>query len=224
MPGRQHAVPDRRLLMVPALMVLCWVLLASCTAYAELVDRVAAAVNNDVITLSDLRQAVVFNTAAGGRGTGRILAVETLEGLINRKLLLQEAYRLRFVEVSEGEVAAEMERFQGGFGSDEEYRQFLSRAGMTERQLRRMLGERLVVERFVEQKIGLYARVNRDDVQSYYREHQEAFAGRRFSEVQQEIEALLSSQMAMQQLDSYLAELRTRATIRVNPLEERDGF
>lgn len=202
----------------------CIALLCVSGARAAFVDRVIAVVNNDVITLSDLRLAVAFNTAVGTKQNGRLLAVETLEGLVNRKLLLQEAYRLQFAEVTDAEVTTERERFRQRFGSDQAYQGFLARAGMTEEHLDRMLGERLVVERFVQRKIELYARVSREDVRSYYDEHRDAYADRQLSEVQAEIEALLSAQMAAQQLDAYVAELRTRADIRVNSLEERDGF
>ena len=69
-------------------------------ARAELVDRIVASVNNEVITLSELERAVGFNVAFGGKSEEKLRA-ETLEGLINRHLLLQEAYRLKVVEVSD---------------------------------------------------------------------------------------------------------------------------
>jgi len=201
-----------------------WVLCFAGHVHAVLVDRVIAAVNNDVITLSELRQTLAFNVAVGGTGAGRQVAAETLDGLMSRKLLLQEAYRLQFVEVTEADIAAEVERFRARLGGAEAVERFLSRAGMSPANLSRMLGERLIVERFVERKIELYARVSRDEVRAYYDEHREEFSGRRFSEVRREIEALLSHQMASQQLDTYIAELRERAVIRLNPLEEGDGF
>lgn len=191
---------------------------------AELMDRVVASVNNDVIALSDLRRAVAFNQALGARGSGRKLAVEVLEGLINRSLLRQEAARLRFVEVTDEEASAETARLRARLGSEEAYRDLLDRTGVTEEQLRRMLGERLLVERFVERKIGLYARVSRDEAEAYFRDHPEEFKNKRFSEVQKEITSLLSGQMVGQQVDLYLADLRGRADIRINPLQDRDGF
>lgn len=187
---------------------------------AELIDRIEAAVNNDVITLSELRQAVSFNTALGGKGNGRRLQAETLEGLINRRLLLQEAYRLKFVEVSDQEAAGEVSRLKQRLGADAAFRDFLARTGLTEKQLARMLKERLLVERFVERKIGLFARVSRDEAESYFREHSEEFKGRRFAEVQKAVSALLSAQKVSQQLDQYVAELRSRADIRINPAGE----
>ena len=184
------------------------------------VDRVVAVVNNDVITQSELRQAVAFNTALGGKGSGRQLEQETREGLINGRLLLQEAYRLRFAEASEQEIAAEVDRLRQRLGSEDAYREFLARTGLTEERLARMLGDRLLIERFVEKKIGLFARVSRDEAQSYFQDHPNEFKDKRFAQVQKSITALLSEQKVSQQLDQYIADLRERAVLRLNPLGE----
>ena len=203
-------------------MVLCAFFSLAATASAELVDRVVAAVNNDVITLSELQQAVAFNTELGGKGSGRRLEQETREGLINGRLLLQEAYRLKFAEASEEEIAAEVGRLRQRLGSEDAYRAFLARTGLTEERLSRMLGDRLLVERFVEKKIGLFARVSRDEAQSYFEDHPEEFKDQRFAQVQKSITALLSEQKVSQQLDQYIAELRDRAVLRLNPLREKE--
>lgn len=191
------------------------------SAGAELIDRILASVNNDVITLSDLRQAMAFNsTFSPARENTRKLEAETLEGLINRKLLLQEAYRLRYAEVSDLEATAEAAKLKARLGSDQAFREFLSATALTEAKLERMLGERLLVERFVEKKIGLYARVSRDEAEQYYNEHAAEFPGKRFPEVQKQITAFLVAQKTGQQVDQYLSELRNRADIRMNPLGE----
>jgi peptidyl-prolyl cis-trans isomerase SurA len=192
------------------------------TVRAELIDRVAAAVNNEVITLSELRQAVAFNAALGGKGNGKQLEQETLEGLINGKLLLQEAYRLKVAEISEQDIAAEVGRLRQRLGSDDAYRSFLARTGLTEERLSRMLGDRLLIERFVEKKIGLFARVSREETQSYFQDHPKEFQDKRFAQVQKPITALLSAQKVSQQLDLYVGELRDRAVLRLNPLQEED--
>jgi hypothetical protein len=201
-------------------MVLCALFALAAVSHAELVDRVAAAVNNDVITLSELRQAVAFNAAVGGKGNGRQIETETLQGIINRRLLLQEAYRLKVAEVSEQEIAAEVGRLRQRLGTEAAFREFLARADMTEEQLAKLLGERLLVERFVEKKIGLFARVSRDDVQTYYQEHSGEFKDKRFAEVQKQLTARLSEQKVSQQVDQYVEDLRSRAFIRINPIRE----
>jgi peptidyl-prolyl cis-trans isomerase SurA len=188
----------------------------SSPARAELVDRVVASVNSEVITLSELERAVGFNVAFGGKD-GDKLRIETLEGLINRHLLIQEAYRLKFVEVSDQDVNAEIEKLKMRLGSDDAFAGFLARLEMTREQVGRMLGERLLVEKFVEKKIGLYIRVSRDEAQGYFSNHAAEFKGKRFQEVQKTITAELTDQKLEQQVAQYLAELRSKADIRLNP-------
>ena len=188
------------------------------TAPAELIDRIVATVNNQVITLSDLRQAVRFNEEMGGGSRDRKdLEAETLEGLINKLLLLREARRLSLTEMTEQDVVDEIGKVRTRLGSDKAFRDFLQRTEMTPEQLGRMLGERLLVERFVEKKIGLFVRVGRDEARKYFDGHPEEFKGKRFPEVSKTIIALLSEKKTGRQITNYLAELRNKADVRINP-------
>jgi len=207
---------SQRQWLVSFIVIVPFLLCTSAPVHAELIDRVVASINNDVITLSGLNQAVAFNVALGGRN-GEQLRNETLEGLINRRLLLQEAYRLKFVEVSEQEVSAEIEKLKKRLGSEQAFSNFLAKLDTTPEELSRMLGERLLVERFVEKKIGLFVRVSRDEAQEYFTSHAAAFKGRQFPDVQKAITAGLYGQKLEQQTAQYLAELRGRADIRMNP-------
>ena len=173
-----------------------------CAVRAELIDRIVAAVNYEVITWSDLEQAVRFNTAlTGGSHDGERLRTETLEGLINRQLLIQDAVRLRFVEVSAQDISAEEEKLRQRFGSDKEFSDFLAGLDITRKQLDRMLGERLLAERFVEKKIGIFVRVSREEAQSYYDAHSSEFKGKQFPDVQRQITALLYEDKFNQQVN-----------------------
>ncbi len=189
-------------------------------ARAELVDHIVAAVNNEVITSSELAQTIALNRQLGsaGKDDQPALVTETLNGLITRQLLVQEARRLRFVEISDQEISAEVDKVKARFPSEAAFMDFLKAQDMTEQELARMLGERLLVARFVEKKVGLFVRVSRDDAQSYFDAHPAQFRGKRFQEVQKEITAVLTDEKIGQQLDQYVAELRSKADIRINPL------
>ncbi len=184
-------------------------------AQGDPIDRIVASVNNEVITLSELNQAVGFNKALGGRNSDRIRE-ETLEGLINRRFLIQEAHRLKFVEVSEQDINAEIEELKKRIGSDKAFAEFLGELDMTVDQLSRLLGERLLVERFVKKKIGLFIRVSRDEAQDYFNRNAARFKGKRFPDVQREITAGLQEQKLGRQISQYLAELKNKADVRVN--------
>jgi hypothetical protein len=189
----------------------------ACTAHAVPVDRIIATVNEEVVTASDLAHAVALNMRFGAKHDDQLaLAAQTLDGLITRRLLVQEARRLRFVEVSDHEAGAELERTRRMFGSDAAYAGFLSEQDMSEQELGRMLAERLIVERFVEKKVRLFVRVGREEAQAYFDGHAADFKGRRFPDVQKSILALLTDRKVGQQLGQYITELRDKADIRMN--------
>ncbi len=193
------------------------VLMLSSAVRAELADRMVAAVNYEVITASDLNHAVALNMRLGGAYEDRkTLESDTLEGLITRRLLVQEARRLRFVEVSNEEITAETDKLRKRFGSDKAFADFLAEQDMTGQELGRMLGERLLVERFAEKKVGLFVRVSRDEAQRYFEEHAAEYKDKRFQDFQKTIEALLTDRKSETQLNQYVAELRGKANIRIN--------
>jgi hypothetical protein len=193
------------------------VLLFPFALQAELVDRIVATINTEVITASELSCAVALNQRLGNADKDRIaLEATTLEGLVNRRLLVQEAHRLKFVEVSEQELSAEVENVAKHFASDREFSDFLAGLDMTRQDLARMLGEQLLVERFVEKKVGLFVRVSREEAESYFNEHASEFKDKRFPDVQKMILALLTEKKMGLQLAQYLAELRGRADIRIS--------
>lgn len=201
------------------LAVLACLLFPALPAPAEVLDHVAASVNREVITLSELRQAADFNAAMQGGGANRNhLEAETLGGLINRRLLLQEARRLAFADVSPRDIRTEMEALKKRFPSESDFIRFLLTLGMTEDQLGVMLGERLIVERFLEKKVGLFVRVGRDEVRAYYDANIGKFAGRTFQEASRSIADLLSLRKTDQQIAQYLLNLRSRADVRINTL------
>jgi len=201
--------------ILTALLVIA--LLFPFTLQAELVDRIVATVNTDVITASELSAAVALNQRLGNADKDRTaLEATTLEGLINRRLLAQEAHRLKFVEVSEQDIGAEVENVVKRFASEKEFSDFLAGLDMTRQELARMLGEQLLAERFVEKKVGLFVRVSREEEESYFNGHAAEFKDKRFPDVQKMILALLTEQKMGLQLAQYLAELRGRADIRIS--------
>lgn len=185
---------------------------------AELVDHIVAAVNNEVITATELAQAVAWNERLGKPGRDRkTLESETLEGLITRRLLVQEARRLNFVDVSDQEVSAEVETLMKRVDSEAAFTDFLNSLDMTQQELARMLGEQLLVKKFVEKKVGLFVRVTRDEAERYYTAHAAQFQGKSFQEAQKGIVDILMDEKVGQQLDRYVAELHSKADIRINP-------
>jgi hypothetical protein len=204
--------------MLAALLSISIVLAMPGSAKAEPVDHIAAAVNYDIITASELAVTVALNERLGTPAKDRkTLESETLDGIITRKLLVQEAHRLRFVEVSDQEINTEAENIRKRFGSDAAFQDFLKTQDMTQEELSRMFGEQLLVAKFIEKKIGLFVRVTREEAENYYYAHADQYRDKSFQDVQQDITSFLMDRKVDQKLDEYVAELRSRADIRINP-------
>jgi peptidyl-prolyl cis-trans isomerase SurA len=193
----------------------------STAAQAAFVDEILAVVNNEVITVSELNQTVALNERLGSQVRDeKTLRAETLNGLITRRLLVQEARRLKFVEITEQEIDAETGRMQKRLGSAEALAGLLNAVGLTRKELDRMLGEQVLVRKFIEKKFGLFVRITRDDAQQYYDAHPGEFRGKSFLEAQKGIMARLADERIDTLLDQYVAELRTKADIRINRVSE----
>ena len=185
----------------------------------ELIDRIVASVNNEVIMLRDVKRAVAFNETLGAVSNGgKQLEKETLEGLINRKLVLLEARRLMLVKITEEDTAAEVAALKKRLGSEQKFHAVLDALGMDVKALSHMLEERVLVERFLEKKVGLFVRVGREEARKYFNDHPREFQGMQFRQAHKKIAALLMDRKADQKVRQYLDELRNRAVVRVNLL------
>jgi len=193
--------------------------LFSPAAYALPGDHIVAAVNNEVITASLLARLVPLNEPLSQpEADGKTLKSETREGLINRRLLDQTAMRLKFVEISDQETQSAVDRLRSLFGSDDAFTEFLNMHGMSQKKLSPMVGEQLLVRKFVENKVELSVRVMRDEARDYFDTHIGEFTGKQFQDFQKGLMARLTNAKIDQQLDRHLANLRTKADMRINPL------
>ena len=156
------------------------------TADTTTVDRIVAIVNDEIITLYDLNEALkpyVSNIKALGysaereRETLYQVRNDLLDQLINRKLTDQEIKRLN-IEISEIEVEKAIERIKSARSyTDEDLRKGLAQQGMTMEDYRNEIKEQILRARVVNQEIKSKVVITSDDIQAYYENHQEKYAG-----------------------------------------------
>jgi hypothetical protein len=92
--GKRRGARGQRKLHLMPFILYCTVLIAfSINTYctAELLDRIVAVVNREIILYSELQRAVEKSKAAGENKTD----IEVLQGLIDRTLLLEQAQKFR---------------------------------------------------------------------------------------------------------------------------------
>ncbi len=138
----------------------------------------------------------------------------SLDWYVDQLLLHEEAVRLQVFEVDSAAVQAELARFRKEFRRPGDFQAFLYAIDATEEELSAILRRTLRVRRYLESRLGRL-RASPAEVEAWYRANPEAVAGRSLDEVSDDIAARLATARADAETRALLAELRSRADIRI---------
>lgn len=150
--------------------------LAAPRTRAELVDRVAAIVNNDVITLSEVEKragpelARVDQEATGpDRAQKRAAALKrVLDTMIDEKLVDNELRELK-VTISDKEVDGAVDEVKKSYNlTDEQLQQAVSREGYSIAEYREQMRKQIGRYKLISEKVRKNVKVSDADVQSEY--------------------------------------------------------
>lgn len=196
-----------------------WLLCLAVPAEAVVLDRILAVVNEEIIPLSRVEGYLTFFKNPGQTHEGPYSEQELQSGLqemINHRLLLGEAGRFGIEEPSEKDIREEVQNIRKRFPSEEAFEQALQRHALFTEDLEEMAKDYLMVNQFIEERIGFFIIVLPDEISQYYAEHREAFGDKSVSEVKNEIEDRLLERKKSERLKLLLAKLRAEARIQVN--------
>lgn len=148
---------------------------------AEVVDTIAAIVNDDIITSSELRQSMLPFVADYKVRYGSAFAekldearVDALNRLIEEKLILQEAKK-QGIEVDESEIDKRLEQVKSRTASVEEFNQMLDSSGLTIAKLKERYHEQIMMKNLVNQVVSSKVRISPTEIAAYYYGHREDF-------------------------------------------------
>ena len=152
----------------------------------EIIDRIVAVVNSDIITLYDLNRALKpyeENINALGYETEKEretlfqVRKDLLDQLIDSKLADQEIERAQ-ITVSESDIDEAIERMKEARSiTDEQLREGLARQGMTMAEYRKEMREQILRAKLVNREVKSKIVVTKEDIKAYYASHQDEYAG-----------------------------------------------
>ncbi len=133
---------------------MCVLSLVTCTAVAraEIIDRILAVVQGDIITLSDVTAARSLGLVDVGQAADPIAAA--MGRLIERSLMLIEVERYAPPEPSPAAIDARMAEVRRRFASDAELDRVLAVSGITRDQLRRRLRDDIRLKAYLDERFG----------------------------------------------------------------------
>ncbi|MCX5892288.1 MAG: SurA N-terminal domain-containing protein [Deltaproteobacteria bacterium] len=149
---------------------------------AEVVDRIVAEVNDEIITMSELQGASKSIEARSGlKPTGKEskeIERNMLDSLIDRKLAKAEAKR-RGIAIEDKELAVALKKFRikNHLEDDEAFAKALNLAGLSLKELKQNLADQMIQDRLVTVAVGTKAMVSDAEVRRVYDEHFKAGGG-----------------------------------------------
>ena len=142
-------------------------------------QKIAAQVNGKTITYQDLdtefhaRTQVTFETVQDDP-RAQTLRKQILEQLIDKEILLGEARRQK-LQVTAEMVDERFEHIRSRFPSEEAFNKALGARGITTQELKANIHAGLLQQQIVDQEILQKVSVSPEELQSFFREHQDDY-------------------------------------------------
>jgi len=184
------------------------------------VDGIAARIEDDIITESEVRELTGFQELVDGHAVPRDKA---LGELIDQWIIRTEANTALFPHPAEVEVDHELERLQQQFASPEAFRVRLREVGLDEAAIRRLLRQELFLTRFLDYRFRPTEQVDRKQIEDYYNQElapQLAARGQplpRLEEVENQIREVLTQRAINDHATRWLVDSKSRLKIDIEP-------
>ena len=197
------------------------VLLLALPASAVTVDRIAAVVDQQVLTVSEISQLAEIRFFPRLAPTDDEHRREILDGLIAQALRYRDVERFGAQDIPRDTIEARILEMQRRFGSEAEFNAAVARAELTVDEVRALAKRQLQVEAYIQERFAPLVFVSSDDLEEYYRgpwaqqRRERGLAMVPLSEVREEIRTAVKSTRLQTEIDKWTAQLRARANVDV---------
>ena len=134
----------------------------------QIVDGILVRIEDDIITLSELRELAAYQELLDGHSQSN---EELRSELIEQWVVNNEATTSRFPLPAQAEVDRETERVKHSFPDAAAYQQRLAAAGLTQNALRRIVTRQIYLARYLDYKFRSSIQVDDAAIEAYYRDH-----------------------------------------------------
>ena len=200
---------------------------------AEVVDRMVAVVNRQVILQSELEQAARIEFLLQGRSLDQLNQAEmqaVLDRMIDQALLEQQILNTPMLDPSPEEIAARIHEVRAqipGATDDQAWRSMLVTYGVTEEDVEKQIATQLRILRFIDLRFRSLAHVDRASIFNYYTDkllpelRKQGAPEPPLNQVSDKIEKVLTEQRIDELLNSWLQTLRTQVHIQKMSADSR---
>jgi len=207
-------------LVVAAMIVVA----APCFGRQELIDRIVARIENDIILLSDVRELSRYQQFVDGKAESD---QDILNRLIDQWIVRNEAKAALFPQPSEEDVDRSLRRLKRSFSTSEAFEERRKQSGLTDEEILRMLKSQLYLSNYLDTRFRPSIQIDEQAIEDYYKTRVVPRAESRgqtpptIEAAHDFIQEALVQRAINVQADKWLKESRTR--VRIDNLLSGDG-
>lgn len=191
-------------------------------ARAAVIDRIAAIVDREVITVSEVQQVVSLRVIPR-QATEDDDAYRTrvLEAMIAQNLRFHDVERFGAEDISADAIEARLAAVRKRFASETEFAAAVAKSELSLDEIRTLIKRRLQVEAYIEERFSPLIFVSLDEIERYYREtwapsrKQRGLPVVALNDAQEEIRKLLRAERLTAEVGRWTQQLRERANVDV---------
>jgi hypothetical protein len=197
---------------------------------AEVIDRIVAVVNQQVITLGDVEQEEKFQDlglvadplAEDRKETQKLIQSEIIHKLIQQRLIRDQVLSFPGSEVNSSEVERQMEALKQKWGGEQQFQRMLAGDDISLDGLRQRLEWQMQVLKFLDSRFRQFVVVEPKEIEEYYtKEFLPELAKRGetinppLTQVEEQIRQIIAEDKINAEVDSWLKSLTQSATISI---------
>lgn len=184
------------------------------------IDGIAARIEDDIITESEVRELGAFQQLVNGSARSR---EEIIRELADQWVVRQEASTTNYKQPPEEEVESASEQFVKKFPSPAVFQSRIAAVGLSESAVRRLLEQQVYLSRFLEYRFRPAAQIDPKQVETYYQEEFVPQLKKRGAEVpplddvEDTIREVLVQRAINDRANKWLEDMRGRIKIDIVP-------
>jgi len=148
------------------IMVLALLIGAVLTPAQEVIDRIVARVDTDIILLSDVRALARYQLFLDGRSESD---EEILDRLIDQWIVRNEAKAALFPQPSDEDVNRSLQRLKRSFSSPEAFEERKRQSGLTDDDVFRMLRSQLYLSNYLDSRFRATVQIDQKEIEEFYK-------------------------------------------------------
>lgn len=146
--------------------VMVFALAAAMLANAqEVVDRIVARVENDIILLSDVQELQRYQQLLDGKSESDS---EALDRLIDQWIVRSEADLSQFPQPKESEIDRGVARVEKSFASSQEYEERKKQSRLNDAEIRKMVAFQLYLSNYLDSRFRPSAQIDEKAIEDFY--------------------------------------------------------